>query len=521
MNLVPKNESRAGAPGDWVNSSSFVFIALVTVLLFAYGFEIFNFNLTIDEEVHAIQSKQWTEWIVQGRWGMAVLNFFLLQNPIAPVTSTFLGVSGVALGVLIFTRNAFRIEGAGLITVTSIAATIPTLAFTLAFSTIAYGIGVGFLALAIGHSFLRQERPIALLFACLVTGFALGVYQTFVFAVLMMAAVTVFWRDDESKLGFVGRGGYPATYCVGSIATYLMLNWMALRVAPLDAKYLGQFVDIHGFLQNPIARSTSSLIRNVQIFQLDAKLFGNHSVWLGVFVLLALALSILSPLLRRDYAQVRGVCAVLLFAFAIVILADAIANGHAPLRSLIHVPVAVALLSSLAYVVSGPHGKKAMMAACCLAVVGNSQVMNHLFGSSALAEFRDRMLAQEIIGEVRTLVPAEGNNKQVVRLEVVGSHDWPASGIQSKREVFGASFFEWDEGSSVRIAAYLRINGLRVLPASTEDRVRAYELQRTMTSWPSKGWVRMSEDLVILKFGEYSSTQKADLCAAGIAELCK
>ena len=49
------------------------------VAIAAYGFELFNLNLTIDEEIHAFASQD-TMWIAQGRWGMFVLNRLLIPS---------------------------------------------------------------------------------------------------------------------------------------------------------------------------------------------------------------------------------------------------------------------------------------------------------------------------------------------------------------------------------------------------------------------------------------------------------
>src|SRR5215217_5768181 len=51
---------------------------LTFIAICAYGFELFNFNLTIDEEIHAKSIEPVLGWITQGRWGMYVLNKFLL-----------------------------------------------------------------------------------------------------------------------------------------------------------------------------------------------------------------------------------------------------------------------------------------------------------------------------------------------------------------------------------------------------------------------------------------------------------
>ena len=62
---------------------------LMFVTICAYGFELFNFNLTIDEEIHATRIAPALAWITQGRWGTYVLNKFLLPYTVIPFVPLF------------------------------------------------------------------------------------------------------------------------------------------------------------------------------------------------------------------------------------------------------------------------------------------------------------------------------------------------------------------------------------------------------------------------------------------------
>jgi hypothetical protein len=252
---------------------------------------------------------------------------------------------------------------------------------------------------------------------------------------------------------------------------------------------------------------------------LSPGLFGIHSIWLSVVILVSIIFSVVYPLLNKCYSTLVYTGLILIGMVSIMVLADAIARGHAPLRSLVYFPVGIAIIVACAFTVSGKVGRIVLITLCGLSVIGNSQVNNHLFASSASAEFRDRMLADTIFKEVRKLQP-ERSEYSVLKVEVIGRHMWPVTGIQSKTETFGASFFEWDGGNRHRVAAYLRLNGLASVAASEEDRVRIYEQEKSMPIWPNKGWVNIYDNILVLKFGDYSASQKASLCSQGIAKLC-
>ena len=93
-----------GAQGDSLSNylkEHYRLAALLSgVAIAAYGFELFNLNLTIDEEIHAFASQD-TMWIAQGRWGMFVLNRLLIPYPIIPFVPLFVALLSHVAAVLI------------------------------------------------------------------------------------------------------------------------------------------------------------------------------------------------------------------------------------------------------------------------------------------------------------------------------------------------------------------------------------------------------------------------------------
>lgn len=512
------NRTTPGLYGVLNSDVTFYFI-LTAVIFLSYGYEIFSFNLTIDEELHANHHSKWHQWIGQGRWGMALLNLAVVPNAVVPVVSVFLGVIGLVLGIALLLKTSFKINRIGILSITALAITMPTLPFSFAFSTLAYGVGFAFVALALSNVLIYRNSYRSVILACFLAAFAISVYQTFVFALAMLAVIYVWREPADSTTTVFEKYKYSSIYFFGGVLTYLILNFVALKVASSDVVYVGQFVDLNGFFHSPVQRSMVSFGRIKEIFSLNPGMFGIHSMWLNVILYASIIFSFTYTLLNKSYSTFLSIGAILIAVVAIMILADAITYRGAPLRSLMYFPVGIAIIVACAYTVSGKVGKTVLVMLCGLAVLGNSQVNNHLFASSASAEFKDRMLADAIIKEVRKLRP-DNSEYSVLKVEVVGNRSWPATGIQSKSETFGASFFEWDGGNRHRIAAYLNLNGLASISASEEDRVRIYTKAKPGPTWPRDGWASIHGDILVLKFGDYSVPQKVSLCAQGVAELC-
>ena len=86
--------------------------------------------------------------------------------------------------------------------------------------------------------------------------------------------------------------------------------------------------------------------------------------------------------------------------------------------------------------------------------------------------------------------------------------------MMPKIDTFGASFFEWDQGSAGRIVLFLRTLGYfnHVEPMPVQERGQQFETARAMPAWPAPGSVKVNGNAVIVKFGEYSSIQKRGIC---------
>lgn len=520
--FVFRKEGVDGANVGHLESYLGCFIFLLAIVLLSYGYELFAFNLTIDEESHAILSgRVYRQWIGQGRWGMALLNYLILPNPILPAVSIFLGLLGTAMGLFLYLRSNLSFDRLGLSVIVALAVTTPTLAFTYTFSTLAYGIGFGFMAISLGLLALRGTTWRGFGCACILSAFAISIYQTFVVALSMFASVYLLnlWRNRDLRA--LKTSLKLMAYLALSVLLYLMINYLMLRASSLELTYVESYVNLGKFLANPVGRIIKACKRVYALLALDTSLFGEHSCWLGISVLMSIFFSIWTPLRGLQFRQTFFCLGINLIVISLMILPDAISTTSAPIRSLIYIPVAIALLFANAYELAGKVGKRILLTTALLAIIGNSMIINRLNLSSAMAESKDRSLAEGIINTVRMLKSKTENRGTVLKLEIIGSHSWPATALQPKSETFGASFFEWDDGNRFRVADYLSLHGLNMVAASESERLKIFEHSKTMPSWPTEGWITLLDDIVVVKFGDYSKNQKKSLCMQGISEVCK
>jgi hypothetical protein len=66
----------------------------------------------------------------------------------------------------------------------------------------------------------------------------------------------------------------------------------------------------------------------------------------------------------------------------------------------------------------------------------------------------------------------------------------------------GASFFDWDGGSTARISAYMRLLGYKVTQLPKNEKLKYIHYFKDMPAWPSSGSIKKVEDVYLIKLGE-------------------
>lgn len=489
-----------------------VFAALLIVVLAAHGYEIFSLHLTIDEEIHIGAKSVAGEWASQGRWGMAWLSL-LLPSSVVPVVSTALGIGLLCASLWIVLVRVFDIDRLAAVVALSVALTLPTLPFTLSFTTLSYGFGFASAACVGFIVSTRSRRQFALLVGILVGAFAISVYQPMIFALAALVAVEMFRPGVPSA--FKERLRAPLALLL-SVGAYFAIDQFVRRSMSTEMQYVEQFVDIGGLLADPVARLGKAASNVQRLSRITAGVFSLHTHWSAAFLTAALLLSFKPNSARGAAKFAPALTSVALVSLPIA--AESLSAHGVPLRSGVYLPFVVSLMALVAFANTQALGRLLLTVLATLAVIGNAVVDNRLYAAGAFAYERDRAFAHDLLREIERV--AGDSMSRPIRIEVVGKKMWPESPLIPKRETLGASFFEWDEGNRYRVAAFLGLFGTDVRGASAEEIVPIAPIALQMPSWPAEGSIRRERDVVIVKLGDYSPPQKRALCAAGAQELC-
>src|SRR2546423_130479 len=131
----------------------------IVLLLLLYGYEIFNFSFSLDEELYGsiYEADWWLLAIAQGRWAMGLLDRVIPPIGNIPMISTVifcagLGVSGWLLARVLFRRNSAQLAFVG------IYVSSPLWPHLVEFNVSSWQIGIGYVLLTIALLFFTS-RP--------------------------------------------------------------------------------------------------------------------------------------------------------------------------------------------------------------------------------------------------------------------------------------------------------------------------------------------------------------------------
>jgi hypothetical protein len=510
---APATEKPAGPP-PWPGSRDFFppFFAALFLLVWSYGFLVFNFSISVDEELHLSgMAGLNVAWLTTGRWAVYLFKVVLGSLTILPFFSGIFALVFLAAASATLHLGFASIRPAGergtcdWIVPVLIFPTTPVLAFTLCFATfdaeVGFGLFLAALSAVLTNDFILRTRPkYQAVVSSVLLGVAIAVYQpmatvwaaavcSFMLAAFLLAEAPVAeprrWvKRFVTHLLLIGGGG---------LLLYKVVDWAVVAAVGKS----GYYESYMNWPRESIRDAVSRLVDTEKDFVLG-KLFEAGFGWrLLIGLELAAAVVILVSASRRRLFWMAG--ALLLTLGLLPFAMSWITGFPLPLRTMF--PVAVSCTSPLviAWHLLPRRGiRLGLLSGLVLVALSNVQWINR----ALLADFRrfqyDVFLAQQIGREVEKVAFPHG--PRAVRIAVIGVYEANRDITGYKCEVLGSSMFEWDGGNPYRVRAFLRALGFgSFADPATADIQRAIAESNTMEPWPAASSVRVVDDLAIVK----------------------
>lgn len=473
-------------------------LVLVLALLLTYGYGVFTFALTIDEEsqIGSDSLDRARLALIEGRWAMSAFAL-LLPSPVVPVVSTGLGVALSGWAWWHLCRHKLDLTPWRACMAAALAGTVPVLAFMFSFSTVAMPIGMGNV-LVVGFTLgltSKTWRGRALGIAA--GAAAIGVYDAFFIALLATGLAFVVARPTKMVAAY-GLFGAVASFLISRLLGQIF-GW--LFNVP-SSSYASSFFDVTGLLNHPRTRLLEGWGEIARVVSLDSGTFGLSSPLLAVSCVALLALTIVGLFLSpKDQPRVLSLRVIAILGVLALPVMTSVLSPSLPLRSMVYLPyILISLCVGASLCLDKLRAIPMRVAAIALAVVlsgtvvAHATITNRLFSSAATTYALDQQLAYSIGKEKGRLIPGSANLESPMIIS--GLHSWPSTPLTRATESLGRSFFDWDEYRGIQ---FLRSQGVLVHYATEDDSARLTEQIEKMPSYPADGWVALAGDVLLVK----------------------
>ena len=220
-------------------------VSAIVCCLFFHGYEIFNFTLSIDEETN-LGGEPYFDYLQHGRWGLALRTWLFMPDTTVPITAIGTGLALYGAAFVLLVRH-YRIGTWGAVAVAApLFFGFPVLIYLIAFSHVAFSLGVGAFAAVLALLAADSLRPFRILLSIFLIAFSISMYQSFLYFVVVIFAADMIrrvWAVDTSpdREAFHRMLCYAALVLFG-VALYALIEFAVLRWFDLHIAYVTQFV---------------------------------------------------------------------------------------------------------------------------------------------------------------------------------------------------------------------------------------------------------------------------------------
>ena len=277
------------------NSSIVIFAIFLGIM--AYGYELFNFTLSVDEEIATFQTfSDLSElWVQQGRWSNYFLFKLFMPGSLIPFIPTLVAVTFLILSALIF---FILIEGDKISKAIfcCLFITFPSNAFYIEFNT-NYGISIGIASVITSFVFLKyylkEKNLLYVVLSIVTTAFGIGVYQSIVsvWFCLMFLYILSIICNKQKEFDYRDLSKFISTSLAVFTLSFLLYKLVAVIFNVLLKINAGTYLENYiGWKDKGVLETLKFVIKNNIVDHLQGHSFyGERTIialWLAVALLI-------------------------------------------------------------------------------------------------------------------------------------------------------------------------------------------------------------------------------------------
>ena len=498
---------------EYVRNNKKVILGAFLFSIICFGFFLTNHTIGIDEETWILEDENSPLWLLQGRFGIQLLNYFLTDHGrFAPFLWDFLSVLIWFFSGIIFSWSLFEQTGRGtkklaLFFFLAYFSSVPFVEGEIfAFSQFDLQITIGMLCCAVSFmvlcDYIKDRKKWEIPAALFLLIFSFSIYQAYicVFVTAVVAYCLIEFINQDAALG--KRICLFAVICVVAGALYCVIN-MFISTIIGSASYLSDNY-IGWFEETSIWKALFLALANIVRVSFGITIY-DETIYGGIVICTISVAFVIWGLFRilteRSWKR-KGI--LLFYGVALMcapfILYVALGTYKTHGRLLLGIPLAgaVELWLILTYV-TRPFWKKVGIVIGSYLLFLNARNMNMLYYEAQIVYDHDKEIANQVMYDIQR-AGMDYHKKPIV---FIGCKTMDEIPIEESGTI-GGSLFEWDGGNNYRMRDFIQTQGFALLTPSEEQLQEALTLSEGMEEWPHTNGIKESEDIIVVYFSEPS-----------------
>lgn len=466
----------------------------IAVGVVVHGYVLTHLTFSIDEELVWQTRDPRAQWLDQRRWGMYLIQSYLLPLAIYPFTSAALAIVLLSLSaVLVVDRDESPRAAKAVFCFLFVA--FPTFAHIQSFEYMGALVAFAVLLVVLAERLVGSAdvpAPRFLLPALAALTIATAAHQSLVFVfptLVLFSLARAAFGDRLSFLGAVRRLAVAGGVAVAAVAAFYAVSYM-------------WGLQSNGYVEGYFRWGSQKPSEILSMLYAAALPF-----LIGTPLTYAVVPTALVPLVALPVLALRkkspGLTAGLVFALALSALLVHLAFGTwMSSRSMMSAPFAFAGLWYLLFREGAPVLRLGILVFTGYVIVIDSSLLSRASLAQELTYKSDVLVASRVLDRIYDVDPRIASDGTPIAF--VGKLNPPRSYLFVIDEEFGGSFWEWDAGNPYRMYLFLQSLGLptTVQIAAPQEWPRARTLARQMPAWPDEQSVALRDGLVIVKLSD-------------------
>ncbi|WPK12477.1 glucosyltransferase domain-containing protein [Lysinibacillus louembei] len=481
----------------------------IFLLVLCYGYEIINFTLSIDEEKVNYRGDDYSPWFVQGRIGIGIIKWAILNATYIPYLTTVLAAVLMAISALIwvFIINKLaldKLSSVSMVIFIGMYLALPSVnASFFSFSTYNLEIALGMLIVPISIFYIIKStgnKQINIFWASAFLAVSLCLYQAFItvfiLGIIICLSLLLYFEQKENIKKFIFNA--IVTFSLG--LTFFYLTEKLFQFFWPSSGYVDNFIR---WGNAPLKVIISDLYREMYQKFCNLNILDN----ILLFSLVTIVMILILILIHQRSINEKCFLLIIFLTLPILPFSLCIVTGNMmPYRTLLALPLFVGfvmfflihLLEKIVWV------KHIFIIIVFLLLFVQIQSLNMIFYGDNVRYKMDENIGNSISEDI--LTNSKGDlSKPVV---FIGEYSHQLNPRIIKFDTLGASFFEWDNGNNVRIHNFLRILGYKFLEPSAEmieESINGIKIDE-IPNWPVEGSIIVNPNYIIVKLSNPSGS---------------